>query len=73
MKKTLLVISVLAVLLLSGCLPSHVSKEQCFYCGTTPAYDYEIDGNRVTFCKECYEKEMEQNSIVKQELNNNIN
>ncbi len=69
MKKTLFIISLLIVIL-SGCARKQ-STNSCLYCGANPAYDYEIDGNTVTFCVDCYEKEMEQNRQVKQDMQGN--
>lgn len=72
MKKTVLLISVLAVVLLSGCARKQ-SDSPCLYCGSNTAYDYEIDGNTVSLCNDCYKMEMEQNRQVKEDLKNGIN
>lgn len=68
--KKILLIALLSVMLLSGCGGRRQSKENCLYCNTTPAYEYEIDGTKMTLCEACYEKEMQQNIQVKEDMKN---
>lgn len=59
MKKYLL-IPLLSLMVLSGCGGRRQSDDACFYCSNLPAYNYDIDGNTMSLCDECYEKEMQQ-------------
>ena len=71
MKKAIL-ICVLSVMVLAGCGGRRQSDNKCLYCNYVYAYDYQIDGQTVTFCEDCYEKEMEQNNQVKADLKSDI-
>ena len=68
--KKILLISLLLVILLSGCGGRRQSDVECLYCSSQNSYDYEIDGQTISFCDECYKKEMKQNIEAKTELKN---
>ena len=57
MKKYLLII-LSALILLSGCSAPQVSKEDCLYCSNKPVYIYEINGQELSLCEDCYETEL---------------
>ena len=49
--KKLMVLSVLSVILLSGCVGS--SNEECVYCGRSPSKVYNANGNKTYVCENC--------------------
>ncbi len=72
MKKLLIIIPILLVLL-SGCGGPIASEEPCLYCSKKPAFLYELNGQKTTFCEDCYKIEYE--SVLQDRLNlkNGIN
>ena len=72
MKKLLLIIPVVFVLL-SGCGNPTASEDSCTYCGKKPAYLYELNGQKTTFCEDCYKIELENVEQDRLNLKNGIN
>ena len=66
--KKILLISLLLLMALSGCGSRKQSDSECLYCSSQASYDYEIDGNTISLCDECYQKEMDQHSQVQEDL-----
>ena len=58
MKKCLLII-LSSLILLSGCGAPHTSKEGCFNCSKKPAFMYQLNGQEISLCKDCYETELQ--------------
>ena len=72
MKKSLLIICIVFVLL-SGCGGPVASEEPCLYCSKKPAYLYDLNGQEITFCEECYKIEYENLQQDRLNLKNGIN